>query len=266
MDIFKVNKMKKVSLISALLLVGSFNVSAMELVVDNFDSAFGGVISDNGNAGGLDTASFGPAGAGVIVGGWRDIGVDRVSGALASKIDVYDSGIPAHNGVSTFSNDGFNQGIGIYQYDGANDGSTATNAHALGLDVSMYDSIEADFLSADFGFDFAVRLYSDVGNYSEISSVLASVVFVPGSVDNKSIALSDFLDCAGEATCVGTGVDFMNISAIEIGFQSTRNDLDLTFDNIGFTVPEPSSLALLGLGMLSFGFASRRKSKATLQA
>ena len=249
--------MRKLRIISALILTASFNVNAMELLVDNFDGAFGSVQTN----GVLAETTLGPGVAGTILGGWRDMGVAVTATNVPANVGVA-AVVPAIStpGLFSFSNNAGVQSNATLQYDGANDGGLA-NAFSLGQDISGFTQMKADILSADFGFNFVVTLFTSANQFSSVTKVL------PSGTTIQSLDLSEFTTCVG--TCLsglGGAVDLANLNAITILFESSVAELDLTMDNIRFTVPAPDTLAMLGLGLLAFGYVSRRKVNVTLQA
>ena len=248
--------MRKLRIISALILTASFNVNAMELLVDNFDGAFGSVQTN----GVLAETTLGPGVAGTILGGWRDMGVAVTATNVPANVGVA-AVVPAIStpGLFSFSNNAGVQSNATLQYDGANDGGLA-NAFSLGQDVSGFTQMKADILSADFGFNFVVTLFTSALQWSSVEMVL------PSGTTTQSLDLSLFTGCIASPTCQGGGVDLANLNAIEIFFESDVPELDLTMDNIKFTVPAPDTLAMLGLGLFAFGYVSRRKVNVTLQA
>ena len=64
---------------------------------------------------------------------------------------------------------------------------------------------------------------------------------------------------------VGGAVVLTDLTAIDILFESDDLNIDLVMDNVKFVLA-PKTLALLGFGLLSFAFVSRRKVRFTLQA
>ena len=108
-----------------------------------------------------------------------------------------------------------------------------------------------DVIYADAGFELDVIVGSDTG--------VSSYMTENQEVDNltSGIATRSTVGFDAFSTVSGTGADFTSVDFVKIILTSTLPSIDLTLTEYG-VVPEPTSLAILGLGLLGF-VASRRK-------
>lgn len=214
------------------------------------------VFSEAGNA--LDTT---------IIGGFRDLMVEK-------KTDPFLTGGEASIGVSggilNFSTDSTVTGTGTVRWDGGGNAGGALNPTGLGglnIGSPFSDSFELLTVFSDAGFTFVLEAYTDATTWSRVTlQSNAHPLNFPGTA--TLIPLAAFLDCgfnAGGITveCGGTGpVDFSNVGALQavIDPLGEFTSLDLSLNQVT-VVPEPSSIALVGLALLG-GFAASRRRKA----
>jgi len=207
-----------------------------------------------------------------ILGGYRDMEVKLVTpdGNPGNTVKMN-----AFNGYLSFSADAGLTGQGTIQWDG-NDNSAALDETGLGgIDfTALGNQFTFDVVNADHAFDFSIGLYDMAGNHT-IFDLQATQ-----GTHTTNIAFSFFENayntynsggCIGpnslpgnvnSVECVGGPLDLTNIGALEvvIGTNGGVSELDLKIGSVT-AVPEPASLALMGLGFLAFGFAGQRKSK-----
>jgi len=215
---------------------------------------------------------------GSIIGGYRDMLVEVIS-TTTTAATYASSSMTVDNGTLSFNNDTGVTGRGTLQWDGQDNSSDLDTAVGLGgIDfLSLGDSFAFDVLSADAGFDFSIGLYDGQGN-SVVFDLAANEGAHPASIAFSffSNAHSTGLCNAGSGfttpdgdvinsiVCGGTigEFDITDINAMEVVFNTNDGvvDIDLSITSIT-AVPEPSSLALIGLGLMATGFASKRKSK-----
>lgn len=244
-----------------------------EIVVDLFTTDQATISDNDGAAGGGATSSV--IGADIL-GGERDLLIDQIA-----QDGPTDPSIESSIGVAVsrlaFSNDTGAMGIGEVQWDGA-DGSGVLDPTGLGgIDLTDGGTLNAflvETISSDANWNFEVIAYSDATNWTRISfaatevpsgtgPVLSTISF-EGFTNDLLCGQTNPVPGVNEITCSGTGVDLTNLGALQLilntGFNGSPSafDIDLRLSNIT-TVPEPGVLALLGMGLMAAGFASRRR-------
>lgn len=250
----------------------SLNANAA-IIVDLFTTDQAEITDNDGAVGGGSTSSVV---GGDILGGERDLLIDQIA-----QDGTTDPAIESSIGVAVsrlaFSNDTGAMGIGEVQWDGV-DGSGTLDATGLGgIDLTDGGTLNAfmiETISSDANWNFEVIAYTDATNWTRISFAATEVPSGSGPV-LSTIAFTGFTDdslCGdtnpvpgvNEITCGGTGVDLTNLGALQLilntGFNGSPSafDIDLRLANIT-TVPEPGVLALMGMGLMAAGFATRRR-------
>ena len=217
--------------------LGSFTASA-DTVIDLF--------SDNQarmevEFGASDSSSVPGAN---ILGLERDIEVSSDTFSRASAEVAFNQLIIASNSFST-SDDTFNVTV---QWDGT-DGSAGLDIDGLGgEDFSELEGFKVDILSSDHAGTFDVTMYDMAGQMSTITLPFIIV---------DSMAPQSFLVNFAFLQAVNPALDLSMVGAIELSVNGS-GDTDIRVAAIT-AVPEPSSLAIMGLALLGFSAASRRK-------
>jgi hypothetical protein len=225
-----------------------------------------------------------------ILGGYRDLVVSNLTGGVNN---VAGSSINVTGGQLYFSTDTSATGQAQIQWDGNDAGSVfdiATSGLG-GLDLTMGGSLSAFELTtifSDQGWTFEITMYSSATNWTTVSLDATSVgTGQPGSQTSPHISYIPFSAFTTDAlcgtygaapgvnkiTCGGTGADATSIGALvatlNVGDPFAPNGtgsapqgrtiaVDLQLDSVR-TVPEPGVLALMGMGLMAAGFASRRR-------
>jgi hypothetical protein len=279
-------KATKTALSTALAAMFVFASSAnAAVVVDLFtDPALGHSVTTS-TIGGFDTDQ-----AGVyplsIIGGYRDISITK----LTDNIGLATSGastLTVGGGVLDLSNDTGNTSRGVVTWDGANlagnDGSGVDTTGLGGFDLTQGGGVNtflADILYADLGFNYEIKVWDMDGSMVTLS---AGVQFpVPSGVyeshyyyDWFQLADGNYCDgvvspplCANPLTQLNFSIlrggnmgaiDFENIGALQLVLSNDGvASVDFALGKIR-AVPEPSIMALLGLGLLGMAAVGRRK-------
>lgn len=214
---------------------------ASAILIDDFtDNDVSLVTPENGQASAVVNSA-------TALGGEREM-VLTASGGWAAII-------PDVEGILQIQSGGATSTL-LLTYDGDEPDATAlSNFNATGLGgMDLSDGQFELRTHASGPFSATFRVFTDAENSS-----VASVTLTPGTsgtFETFFVSADDF---------VGTA-DLSNVGALQIEFQ-TEGECSLTYDFIQTgsvsVIPEPSSLALLGVGALGFFGCRHRRKGAT---
>lgn len=122
------------------------------------------------------------------------------------------------------------------------DGSNLANSVPGSLGVFEYIDIGADFIEIAFNLSINVGASPAYFTFSGLDGVIGASLF---SSDIPTITAAD-LSLVGD------------ILTIDVGNQDPANYSPAAIVRIALAIPEPASLALVGLGLLALGFSRRR--------
>lgn len=224
------------------LLLGSLSVSA-DVTIDLFSDTQA-ILSVTGGGSAASSVLGGD-----IIGGERDIEVIAGTGVIASA-EVFNDQLLIASSGGRGGSEVFSVEV---QWDGI-DGSSAVDTDGLfpSADFSQLNGFSAEVNNSDGSGSFDVTLWDTFGETAvlNLNFLPVGAPFGPPGPITFSIPFTLF-------TGINASLDLSSIGAIVLKLAS-EGDTDIRVAAIR-AVPTPSTLAVLGLGLLGFAGFARRK-------
>jgi len=233
------NLSKKI-LMTLVLTLGMASYSYADIVLDDFDYSPDLNINlavDSGNPLATDQRNnVNALGADVVY------DLTYISGPLEAKANTF---VTLGAGHLALSNDVGMKSSLLLTY------SELVAPGASPVDFSALSGFYFDLLQSDLGFSILVTIGSGNGADTSTSSTVTGAI---GSLTRTNVLFSSFMVGAG------TGANFAAVDYVSVLITSDLESVDLLLTEFGATnVPEPTSLAIFGLGLMGLAFSARKK-------
>lgn len=221
--------------------------SAQALTIDAFEE-LNQTVTDTATAGSTVGTQTGAS----IIGGVRRVEVLQTGGSSDAEININQPSIaqPLGNSLLTLSNaDGTSASSLLY-----NAGGTGLGA-GLGVDATesgAQNAFDLRIILNDIPLEIGITVGSADGE-STLTQTTTGLIF---SSTPFTFEYADF----GISAAAGADFDELTFIRIDITTNFTATDLQLDFFGTTNTeIPEPTALAIMGLGLIGLGFARRRR-------
>jgi hypothetical protein len=280
----KISKTALATALAAMCVIGN-SAYAAEVVVDLFTDPAAGHDVSTAIIGTFDTDQAGAFPASII-GGYRDISITKLTDNIGAA-NQGDATMTAGSGVLSLDNATGVTSRGVITWDGSNaagnDGASVDVTGLAGYDLTMgglVNTFLADILYADLGFDYEINVWDMDGSMATLSAgiqfgVPAGVYESHYAFDWFNLPTGQYCDgvnapplCANPLTQLNFfitrggnlgAIDFENIGALQLVLTNVNTaSVDFALGKVR-AVPEPSILALVGLGLLGMASLGRRK-------
>ena len=277
----KFAKMAVAAAIAGMAMIAQATIVIDDFSVDQGTDGLGDILLRDTTINGLGKYSSVNGATTSIIGGQRDLYVEKIGGGSGGIESIVESSMYKYSTPSGAA------GTAFLKWDGMNEAVTGTvfngsqatflgTLSAGGLGGQNFklggNAFKIDVQEADIGFDFAMTVFSSGGRSTTL--VLASVAHSGGLPDSSPIRFADFegaTDVGGSVLGSGAfrftsafgAADLTDVGALlaQVNFTGGIGTVDLSINEV-ITVPEPGSLALVGLAMLGLGAVRRRKAMA----